>query len=425
MMGSFLSRVKPGRCSSHWAVLLLLVIILMLAAVVEYINTLSSSTVRLATKRSSVDGKEDDAGRKAVLESWKKVLGQPLDKVQIPTITENSTQLKPMWSCNKRESRESNKLIFNHIFKTAGSTLRNLLQLYSYQCGAGYVVAVACTGLSFDESLTNRTAVWKNGGGGRRAGRTCTLKFGFNGRKANQSPPTPNNTLSTAYLEDNHVDILGGHLPMGSGFGWRDEERRQVGIHHLVFFRDGVRKFISGVVYLKPSLTLDEVVNIVKERVRSARKRGEYYERYSSYLITPQQVAFLQNNHTHLSMQRRVSLSLQNLVDNNVIVGIVERMPESLEVIRHMIDADYEQQSMFDYFGMDKNNTVKNNATGAVSNKSRLSSAKVLEELEKDKVFMEQMKEYVKYEDLIYSFALELHTRQHAHVVRQQLGCLS
>jgi hypothetical protein len=47
-----------------------------------------------------------------------------------------------------------------------------------------------------------------------------------------------------------------------------------------------------------------------------------------------------------------------------------------------------------------------------VDNKSRLLSSSVLTELEKDENCMKEFREYVTWDDLIRSFALELHIRQ-------------
>jgi hypothetical protein len=151
-------------------------------------------------------------------------------------------------------------------------------------------------------------------------------------------------------------------------------------------------------------MTTDELVKLIKQRVKSARRQGKYYERYTSYLITPQQRYSLAEKNISLSMHYRVNLTLHNLIQYNVIVGIVERMSESLEVLQYVMDSQNELQAMFQEFGM--NSTSQ---SAVVMNPSRrVPTSVVLQELEKDELFMQELREYVKYEDLIRTFAIGL-----------------
>jgi hypothetical protein len=407
-------------CSSHVIVLLLLLVSILVLTIGfgnQPLTDAVSSKLKINLKSSH--GNHATAAAITTATTWKNVLleEQSLHQIQIPEITDIDVLLKPMWSCSGNlEARETNKLLFNHVFKTAGSTLRSLLQVYSHVCHAGLAIAVECSALSFDSvQPTNTTVIWRNGGTGRRAGRDCKLKSSYS-REQTPLPATP--TLTTAYLEDNHIDILGGHVPMGSGYGW-SRATKQRNIQHLVFFRDGARKFVSGILYLKPDKSLEEVVQIIRQRVLAARKQGKYYENYSPYIITPEQQAFIQDNNISITTERRVNLSMRNLVENNVIIGIVERMSESFEIMRYVMDADDELETMFAHFGMDSSNS--SNLTSAVaSNISILSSSKVMKVLAQDSAFMEELQEYVKYEDIILSFAMDMHMRQYEYVRKQQ-----
>ena len=356
--------------------------------------------------------------------------------IVLPTIDESYGRLERMWSCSapKQQApvssgdqvrRNTHKLVFAHIDKTAGSTLRTLLQMYGAVCNASIALVVECTALSFESlqggagTTATTTTTWRNAGDGQRAGRPCTLKTARNRRQENllllTSAENNNNTLDTAFLENNDIDILGGHLPLGSDYGWKDKHGTQVDVQYLVFFRDGVHKFISSVIYLKSDMTTDELVKLIKQRVKSARRQGKYYERYTSYLITPQQRYSLAEKNISLSMHYRVNLTLHNLIQYNVIIGIVERMSESLEVLQYVMDSQNELQAMFQEFGM--NSTSQ---SAVVMNPSRrVPTSVVLQELEKDELFMQELREYVKYEDLIRTFALDLHIRQHQYVQAQ------
>ena len=172
-------------------------------------------------------------------------------------------------------------------------------------------------------------------------------------------------------------------------------------------------KYISEVQFRTRSknLTLQEIVQIVKKRVSTERQQGKYHNIYTTYLITPQQRRVLSDRQA--TIQDRTTQALRNLIEYPVIIGIVERMSDSLEVLRYVMDSKDEIGPLFDIHGMgSQSSTVR-------SNTSKMSSSAVLEELKKDSSFMEEFREFVKYENLLYSFALKLHLRQHQFVQAQ------
>eukprot|EP00542_Grammatophora_oceanica_P003349 CAMPEP_0194056152 /NCGR_PEP_ID=MMETSP0009_2-20130614/59153_1 /TAXON_ID=210454 /ORGANISM="Grammatophora oceanica, Strain CCMP 410" /LENGTH=115 /DNA_ID=CAMNT_0038705397 /DNA_START=9 /DNA_END=353 /DNA_ORIENTATION=+ len=113
---------------------------------------------------------------------------------------------------------------------------------------------------------------------------------------------------------------------------------------------------------------------------------------------------------------------MSNLVENKVLIGIVEHMSDSLELLQHVLDMDDELLPAFELFGMNTTATRRNNngtSTTAskrtiTANKSKkFSTRQVVTELKRDVEFMTIFEEYVKYESLIYEFArVELHERQ-------------
>ena len=323
----------------------------------------------------------------------------------VPDIDEvYNPSLDQMWQCQNHE-QSSRKLVFLHVFKTAGSTIRSLLQAYSHKCNTGLAIVVSCTSLSLD-SLGMRTS-WRNGYG-RREGNRCKLKNAL-GRSQNMLPIPQDESINTTFLEQ-HVDILGGHLPIGSDYGWKDSKGKPVEVQYLVFLRDAVRKYVSGVLYKNPTRTLDEVVPKIKDFVMKERLKKKYYEKYSSYLISPEQNKQFRDQGIELTREQRVNLTMVNLVESNILVGIVERMSESLELIKYVIDRNNDLGTMFEFFGMkDKDGQIQKQEI----NKSILSSSAVLAELEKDPEFMTHLREYVKYDDRIHVFATELHKRQY------------
>ena len=341
---------------------------------------------------------------------------KPFDLLHVPDIDQvYDPSLDQMWQC-KDEDRSSKKLVFVHVFKTAGSTIRSVLQAYSHQCNAGLAIVVTCTSLSLD-SLGMRT-VWRNGKG-RREGNRCKLKKAF-GRAQDTLPIPSDESIDTSYVEQ-HVDILAGHLPMGSDYGWKNDKGKPVEVMNLVFLRDATRKYVSGVLFKNPNLTLDEAVSKIKDFVTKEREASKYYEKYSSYLISPEQNYQLISEGVELAREQRVNLTMINLVEANILVGIVERMPESLELMKYTMDRNNELKNMFEFFGMrDEHGNVQKQEV----NKSTLSSSDVLAELRKDTEFFAKFKEYVKYDDKIHAFGLELHKRQYEamKLAQQQLA---
>jgi hypothetical protein len=156
---------------------------------------------------------------------------------------------------------------------------------------------------------------------------------------------------------------------------------------------------------------------MIKRRVHDALDENNYYDKASTYLITPAQRAVFDKYGFGLSHQESVHLAMANMIHKNVLIGIVERMSESLEMIHHIIDEEGLTTPMFEYFGMkDTNGIVRDVRT----NESPVPTAQVVSELEKDEQFMGLMRDYLKWEDKIYKFALEMHTRQYESVQAQK-----
>lgn len=325
---------------------------------------------------------------------------------RVPEISHAYGHLEPMWTCMDRmalNGREK-KLIFVHVYKTAGSTIRTLLRGYALGCHAGLAVVVGCSGLSA-ESIEG--GIWRNEAGEK--GKRCLLKRVV---QRDGKETLPSSHTNTSLLEQ-HVDILAGHIAMGSHYSWRKNGSGEtVDPQYLVFLRDGVHKFVSGILYRSPDISMDEALSKIRKRVADARKHGNYYEKYSTYFLTPEQRRYFRQQGHHLTLEERVNLTMANLVNSNAIIGIVERMPESLELLKHVVDRNGELQKFFEHFGL-KSKGKDKEAGKRVINKSVISSSAVVSVLEEDEEFMRELKEYVKYDDQILQFATKLHLRQY------------
>ncbi|KAI2509607.1 hypothetical protein MHU86_4726 [Fragilaria crotonensis] len=333
-----------------------------------------------------------------------------LNDIDFPTLDPDYGALDPMWACS--DEVRPKKLIFNHIYKTAGSSMRGLLSEYGLVCNASGVMVVSCSGLTSD-SLDNRTTWYSSGGGGPDVHhrKKCQLKSAFD--KQHMPLPLGDGTLKTSFLEHNHIDMLYGHQPLGSAHGWRDAAGEQVEAQYFTFFRDAMTKYVSAVQFgnRRKKLTLQAIVDVIKSQVSAERQQGKYHNTYATYLITPQQRRELSERQA--TIQDRTTQALRNMMEYPIIICIVERMSDSLELLQYVMDSKDEIKRLFEMHGMGSPSSKYR------ANKSKMSSAAVLEELKKDSAFMEEFREYVKYEDILCSFALKLHLRQHQFVQEQ------
>jgi len=333
-----------------------------------------------------------------------------IESPSVPTV-----KINPMWRCNEpRSSRtgRSSKLIFVHVFKTAGSTLRTMLSNYGKKCQAGVTIVTRCSGLSPKTRGSNST--WMNEFGKEKA-KPCTLKRGqFRNGKTKGYPSRVDNVTSP-FLRD-QTDILAGHLPIGIHSYWTDKDAQ-----YVAFYRQPVEKLVSGVMFSTRSkkYTFEQVVQRIRDQVHNGLQEGVYKDGYGHYLLSPEQktqIAEMSPDYT-----RRMELSVMfinaNIYKYNVLVGIVERMHESLQMFQYLIDKDEEQTELFERIGMNpikqESKQDEGSAAVVVKNKSAYSTGDVVRELQKDPVFFDQLKEYVKYDQMVYDYALSAHIKQY------------
>lgn len=336
-----------------------------------------------------------------------KVDGEAGTKVVSPT-KNTKVEVEPMWSC--RDTNRMKKLVFVHIFKTAGSSMRTLLSKYAEKCHAGNAVVTNCAPVdpaSIESQNWVKQEKWQ-----RRS--PCRLKKTvFRNKTVVSHPSSP---INSTYLEEANIDILDGHITMGTDQYWKDNQGQHVDVQYLTFFRESTRKVVSAVLYLNPKLTFDEAVERTKTKVRKAVEKSVYLDN-SNYIITPAHAAKLANT-TLNNPYATARLMMETLKENKVLFGIVERMSESLEMLQHVIDKDRDLDGLFESFG--KIPAGANKTREVIKNQSQLSSSEVLAEVEKDVEFMKLMREYVKYDRMVYEFALDMHMRQYETFQEQQ-----
>jgi len=326
---------------------------------------------------------------------------------------------KPVYKCRAKEKENvrKTKFIFVHVFKTAGTTMRKLFRNYAMECHSGVAIIAKCSNVTArsidnDEEWKSPTTFLK--GKVDDSSAKCILKdyIHRSGVTINESGPMRNSFL------DIHMDILAGHVSLGSGFNWkvRYEMVMPAEIQYISFFREDVERTVSGLMYYSVTHkglpdSLEDFVKHCKSQIKK-RISVSYSEVYNKYLITPQQRE--DPAYADLNVVDRTNLTMKNILEFKVMVGIVEKMPQSLEMLHYLMDGNNEVTRLFSDFSEKKFNSMNKK-----SYVPEITTGTVVAELKKDDAFMEIMNEYLKYDVAIYDFANRVHEKQYATYQKQ------
>ena len=340
-----------------------------------------------------------------------------------------------------------------------------MFRLYGKQCETGVSVVVHCTGWApepgflptkpwkglYDDGKMGegvlKQHVWRN---------TRDNLFGYGHPKRRPKPKTiTNNFLSE------ETDLLIGHMSIGVHERWLQfheqeargpisndisapmdrvdsTERDPFEYQYATFFRDATHKLVSGYTFLHANdwPTFEHAVDEIKQKVFAARERSLYSDGYSNYLLTPEQQEFAKKS--NLTVSEKIELAKENLRHYNVVIGIVERMDDSLKMLQHLVDANGELDPLFygttteaiaqtlrvmhqKTGGSDSSSNWDQTAAtsqqdsednGIRKNVSRYSTGALIKALMADSKFAAAIEEYVKYDDEIYQYGLRIHQRQ-------------
>jgi hypothetical protein len=306
----------------------------------------------------------------------------------------SSFALEPMWNCTNQGnfSHESSsfptrtagrrkKLLFVHVFKTAGSTMRSFFVGYGRACShTGVSIVSQCSGLNVAPPARDGIddeSVWTNHGGGGecvlqtfqpRHGDPAWMHTSDNEEKTPQEHQQQQWLLEKPRLARSFLrattDVLIGHFPLGVHEHWlvnnnssinnsinvsttRNEE--YFSYQYVVFFRDPLNKLVSGYLYsnrMRHNLTTEQAANELYDRVWEKQNVQKlYHDGYSSYLLTPIQKREIGRlykggikNTTAATIKHNMAIIKSNLLGMRVMVGIVEQMTSSLAILRHLID---------------------------------------------------------------------------------------
>lgn len=323
---------------------------------------------------------------------------------------------------------------FVHVYKAAGSTMRDFFARYSYICQKAWLELISCSNVK--SSSIQGDDNWKS----------CKVNNVLDGRNAKMSIDTENYPSVNNTLLRENIDIFGGHMQIGNGDYIHGRSIPLV--RHIVFLRDPMTRFISGILYQQKTgkiknnakdLDLHGTVNLIKKRVRGSRKKNTYWSKSMNYLLTPIQseykakLALARQIAGTTSEENRMDVKamtvIQNLIHYNVIVGMTENMAQSMTILRHVLISESfsndERRKMIDglfekHILKKEDHKQKNNAHSYkinVSVRDGVSTELVLQELMKDEDFLPIFQEYVKYEQIIHEFALKMHMMQFEEAV--------
>ena len=307
---------------------------------------------------------------------------------------------------------------FVHVYKTAGTTVRSFFRQYATICKKSLAIVANCKFI---------------GQGGANIHK-CRLISSHN---APQSIERVNSTI----LHD-HYDMLAGHFSFGmaddifSNATVKSKGDGESHSHHvvryMVFLRQPMTKFVSHILYQQKqgnqeiTSTVDETAKDIKKRVRSFREKGEYMGSLTfphspniyKYLITPEQHRTMEDDQEQIFLEieealaHKSKLAIDNLMRYNAIVGMTEQFSQSMKIFEHAMGQSVtgarEEVELHDLFSLYTGEKRSENG----STRSDISTGSVLKELNKDDDFMKDFRDFVRYEQMIVDFAMDMHQKQ-------------
>jgi len=373
------------------------------------------------------DSKKDDIG-KTPIESRSKVDILPF--AGIPS---------RFWTCQRDSAdkeQKKRKLFFVHVYKTAGTTFRQFFRNYAHICNR-IALTIRCSSV-LSESLTNQTSKWmlkaskSSRGPGYSAGPCVAGDFvdgesNVSARKKITSPEAIErynqrqdnrlfNNITYEKLQKYGVDILSGHTPIGLHSNWYTEKGKVVTPLYITFFRDPIDRFVSGQLQANKQefhvgkeemWDFKAALAYIVEEIKNKKTRRDIL----GYLTTPAQKEL-----KNITLAEKQNLVKSNLVDFPVIVGVVERMADSLNLIRYAINSDGNAlvDKMIDSLDYETSQNKTNGSRRRLleKNKSKISTSALVREIKKDTKLFTILKSSLRREYELYDFAIEVHKQQ-------------
>lgn len=205
--------------------------------------------------------------------------------------------------CEQRTPKATHNLtgvIFVHIFKAAGSSVRQKLRGYAAACGKRWACLIHCTNAT--KFLVSKTRVH------------CDVKDEIHMPKVA--------SLALLSTRDNlrRADVLGGHVNVGLGGLWPRPR-------FVTLMRDPRAAVVSGLRYTHPQSSKAQILNKIRRR---ARDKAGTARNAVTYLASDS-----------WAVKRNVSAAYADAARNLAtfdVVGLVENWDVSMRMLRAFFD---------------------------------------------------------------------------------------
>ncbi len=264
-------------------------------------------------------------------------------------------------------------LVFVHIFKTGGSSLRVIFEELATALGCGSATVVSCSILNSmrEESQCVATRLTtrddqdsiKKGFGGvgiRDTNSNSKMKVSkvLKKQRDTEKYAEGHGVYENRDLFQKSVSIIAGHMKYGIhediywDFGIRTEAA------YITFLRDPLSLFVSAILYMDRMKASGERENFeinpdkfmmkaedLIERAWEVESSGQcadtqYFHNFARFLLSSNQIVNLEaNEDTGCNMASEQALQeMKSNLDNFVLVGIVERWEESIDLLQRITD---------------------------------------------------------------------------------------
>ena len=328
-----------------------------------------------------------------------------------PTEAEVS-ELKPFWKCKSKDRH--GKLVYLHMYRSAGFSVRAILRAYANLCEVGVAFVSNCVDIS--HASMEGDEFWMNEGlSSPRKGKECWLSH-LENRTGEEYATT--NAVTTALLKENEVDIIGDHLPIGVLDQWKDLDGNITDARYVTFFRDPLEKFVSNYVFSNQTVhdSVDETADALYAIASKKLNAKKYLDKTSNHFMSPSQKFWIDDERLEWTNERRANLTMKNLANYNVVIGLVERFSQSLDLLQYLIDGDGDLAQMFQFFSSPEK--VDRVHKGSIT-VSRAYTASIATAIRTNTTRRSVVDDYLKYENQIYDFAVKLHLAQYAQLEKK------
>ena len=327
------------------------------------------------------------------------------------------TQFHHYWSCSS--NKESRKVAFLHVRRSGGSIIHALLRGYATLCHAGMAIVTQCfdVGLPFLQGKS----YWTNmGSHSPHQGSECLLRYlqernstSDHSRDLKRQKSSSLQPVTTNLLQQKHMDIVSGQIPMGIDAFWNTTQQFQapIDMRYIIMIRDPLARYVSQFVVSAKAKkwTVSQMLEVLSETVQSRLQHDIFHETLSNSLITPQQRHWVEREHVRWTLERRVNISMANLVRMPVLVGRLDRLPETMRLIQSMMDPDKRLGTAYEYYSSsDKLKLMQEGSSATARKKSR----DLVAAIRSNETLYQSCQEFLKYEYQIYNFASRIHQAQ-------------